>query len=195
MVQRDELRVLQQLQRAFGKGGHVAPHQQRRGHQAPQSEMNPLLALTERSADFQHIHVVEMPVGTIGGQRQVLLDDVFHRFPVVADVTADAPRGRQIFRPCAGEGPTADVDFHILPSHLVDSFPDGGVTGLLLQVQFLSCPTIVNLDEVVAPSAEVQLRILLLVAVEPRTDAVPVLVPDAATGQGPGIRIDTRLQA
>ena len=157
--------------------------------------MYTLFALSQRTAYLQHVHVIEMSPLTVSRQWHVLLDNALHATPAVADVTADSPRGSEVLSPCARECPATDVNLYIVAPCLLDGAPDGRIAFLLVEVELLSSPTVVNLNEVVAPVSEVEPCVLLLMSVETCSDAVLVLVPDTAAGDSSRIRIDACLQS
>ena len=91
LVHPQQVGIGDELQRGGGDEPHVAAEQQRRGHDAPHSEMGDFLVRGDADvafveflgldhagqlADLQHVHVVVMSEPGVGAQVKVLGDDV-----------------------------------------------------------------------------------------------------------------------
>ena len=200
LIKGDKLGVSEQRERRAFDGGEVASDEQRRCHDAPHAKVGAVFLGGERAAHFEHVHVVVVAFVAVGAHVEVLGQDALHRTPAVVDVVGGAPRECHIVHPGAGIVPSAHVHPYIGAPSVLDGFADGGVAllrvkGEALRVLRSIATTEVDLDEVETTLVEIEIGIVLVVAVEAHVDAQHVAIVVVAAGVATGIAVDASLQS
>ena len=130
---------------------------------------------------------------TIGTQVQVLGKNLFYRFPSVINVACRPPRVGHIGGPVTGIGPATDVEDDILLATVANGIGNPGVLLTLVKIQ-MAATAIIHLDEIKIPVTEVELTVLLLMAVKSDSYA-PCIPVSRSASVVTRVTIDTSLQA
>ena len=205
LVEGYEFLVSEQVEVGGAEAAHVAADEQRRVHDAPQSEVGLRLLGVQLVAPFvdahlEHVHVVVVALTAVGAHIKVLCQDVLHRVPAGEDVLRGAPREPGFISPDAGIGPAADVHAHIGAAGVTDGLGNGGVALALVEVEPILivdgiAAAEIDLDEVEAQLLEEEVAVLLVVLVESYALAVLVAAVVAAAGVVAAVAVDAGLQA